>query len=314
MDIEKQPSVAIIILNWNSYQDTYECLKSLEELNYNNFHVFLVDNASEDNSYEKLQRDYQNNQFHINITFLQSGGNLGFAGGNNIGIKEAFRQGYEYYWLLNNDTIVDKNALIELVKIINDDSRIGIVGSKIYYYGTNTIWFAGGKVNFWSGDTMHIGWSEEDVGQYDSICEVDYITGCSMLFRKELIEKIGYLREDYFLYYEETDYNVRVKKAQYRILFVPQSVVYHKVSVSSGGEGNLSPYYYYYNIRNSYLFVKNTASFFHKQSTFVNILWKTLKGIIKYSIFKRKFYYIPYILLGLKHAKKGPYGKLQTKF
>ncbi|MGG3832885.1 glycosyltransferase family 2 protein [Geobacillus thermocatenulatus] len=250
--------VAIIILNWNAYDDTFECLKSLEHLTYPYFHVFLVDNASQDGSFDKLQQDYNDGKFHLSITFIQTGENLGFAGGNNVAIREAYKQGYQYFWLLNNDTVVDPNALTPLVETLENDKQVGIVGSKIYYYGTNKIWFAGGKVNTWTGKTKHIGIKEEDVGQYDQVKEVDYITGCSLGFRREVLETVGYMCEDYFLYYEETDWNVRANQYGWEIKYVPQSRVHHKVSASSGGEKNLSPIVAFYDIRNGYWFVKRT--------------------------------------------------------
>ena len=206
-------SVAVILLNWNGYQDTYECLKSLETLSYPNFHVFLVDNDSSDDSFTKLKKDQESGKFNVGLTCIQSGGNLGCAGGNNVGIKRAYEQGFDYYWMLNNDTYVDPDALSTLVEVIENDKKVGIVGSKIYYADTKLLWFAGGSVNPYIGTSKMIGIEEEDKGQYDEQKEVDFIVGCSMLFNREVIESIGYLEEDYFIYYEDTDWNLRAKKA-----------------------------------------------------------------------------------------------------
>lgn len=294
--------VAIIILNWNAYNDTFECLKSLEHLTYPYFHVFLVDNASQDGSFDKLQQDYKSGKFHIPITFIQTGANLGFAGGNNVAIKEAYNQGYQYFWMLNNDTVVDPNALTPLVEVLEKDKQAGIVGSKIYYYGTNKIWFAGGKVNTWTGTTKHIGIKEEDIGQYDQVKEVDYITGCSLFFRRELLETVGYMHEDYFLYYEETDWNVRAKLHGWKIKYIPQSVIYHKVSASSGGEKNLSPIVAFYDIRNGYWLVKRTQKERLKVLTaFCYAYYKALKKLLKIFIMNqdRKIERIGFIGKGL---------------
>ncbi|MBE2904513.1 glycosyltransferase family 2 protein [Anoxybacillus flavithermus] len=273
--------VAIIILNWNAYDDTFECLKSLEHLTYPYFHVFLVDNASQDNSFDKLQEDYKEGKFNVPITFIQTGANLGFAGGNNVAIKEAYNQGYQYFWMLNNDTVVDPNALTPLVEALEKDKQVGIVGSKIYYYGTNKIWFAGGKVNTWTGATKHIGIKEEDIGQYDRQSEVDYITGCSLCFRKEVIENVGYMFEDYFLYYEETDWNIRARQNNWSIKFVPDSIVFHKISASSGGEENPAPYVGYYDIRNSLVFIKRTQPDYKIVVAFLYSIWKVIKKIVR---------------------------------
>ncbi|MGP9076919.1 glycosyltransferase family 2 protein [Geobacillus thermodenitrificans subsp. calidus] len=273
--------VAIIILNWNAYDDTFECLKSLEHLTYPYFHVFLVDNASQDGSFNKLQQDYNEGKLQLDITFIQTGKNLGFAGGNNVAIKKAYEQGYQYFWMLNNDTVVDPNALTSLVEVLEKEEKVGIVGSKIYYYGTNKIWFAGGKVNTWTGKTKHIGIKEEDIGQYNRQIEVDYITGCSLCFRKEVVEDIGYMLEDYFLYFEETDWNIRASQNNWYVKFVPHSIVFHKISASSGGEMNPAPYVGYYNIRNSLVFIKRTQPNYKLLVAFVYSVWKIIKKVMK---------------------------------
>jgi GT2 family glycosyltransferase len=273
--------VAIIILNWNAYDDTFECLKSLEHLTYPYFHVFLVDNASQDNSFDKLRQDYKDGKFNVPITFIQTEKNLGFAGGNNVAIKEAYKQGYEYFWMLNNDTVVDPNALTPLVETLEKDRQVGIVGSKIYYYGTNKIWFAGGKVNTWTGACVHIGFKEEDKGQYNQLKEVDYITGCSLCFRKEILETVGYMEEDYFLYYEETDWNLKSSNKGWKIVYIPNSVIYHKVSISSGGESNPSPYVAFYDIRNGHWMVKRTQKKYKWITSYLYRYYKALKKLIK---------------------------------
>lgn len=280
--------VAIIILNWNAYKDTVECLKSLEHLTYPYFHVFLVDNASQDGSFDNLQQDYKDGKFNLSITFIQTGANLGFAGGNNVAIKEVYNQGYQYFWLLNNDTVVDPNALTPLVETLEGDKQVGIVGSKIYYYGTNKIWFVGGKVNTWTGLTKHIGIKEEDIGQYDQVKEVDYITGCSLFFRRELLKTVGYMSEDYFLYYEETEWNIRVKQKGWKVLYNPSSIVFHKVSASSGGEDKQAPpYIAFYDIRNAYWMIKRTQNRIKTFTAFLYKFYKALKKIGKIFVYKQ---------------------------
>lgn len=308
--------VAIIILNWNAYNDTFECLKSLEHLTYPHFHVFLVDNASQDGSFDKLQQDYKDGKFHIPITFIQTGANLGFAGGNNVAIKQAYNQGYQYFWLLNNDTVVDPNALTPLVETLENDKQVGIVGSKIYYYGTNKIWFAGGKVNTWTGKTRHIGIKEEDVGQYDQLREVDYITGCSLGFRREILETVGYMCEDYFLYYEETDWNIRINNKGWKIVYQPSSVIYHKVSNSSGGERrSMPPYIAYYHVRNPFAMIRKMqkrCSYVRNFVAFLSMLWNVMKKSAKIFLLNEdnKFFRIELILKGFIDAINMRMGKL----
>jgi GT2 family glycosyltransferase len=302
-------SVAVILLNWNGYQDTYECLKSLETLSYSNFHVFLVDNDSSDDSFTKLKKDQESGKFNVGLTCIQSGGNLGCAGGNNVGIKRAYEQGFDYYWMLNNDTYVDPDALSTLVEVIENDKKVGIVGSKIYYADTKLLWFAGGSVNPYIGTSKMIGIEEEDKGQYDEQKEVDFIVGCSMLFSREVIGSIGYLEEDYFIYYEDTDWNLRAKKAGWKIVYVPTSIIYHKES-SSTKSSDLSPYYAYYLIRNGYLMVSRVNANY-KWMAFMYLFIRILKFHILYVLkSNNKIRRSSMILKGAFHAltnKRGQY-------
>ena len=302
-------SVAIILLNWNNYQDTYECLKTLETLTYPHFHVFLVDNDSSDDSFTRLKEDQASGKFNVGLTCIQSGGNLGCAGGNNVGIKKAYEQGFDYYWMLNNDTYVDPEALSTLVEVIDAEQKVGIVGSKIYYADTKLLWFAGGSVNSYIGTSKMIGIDEEDKGQYDEMKEVDFIVGCSMLFRKEVIEYIGYLEEDYFIYYEDTDWNIRAKKAGWKIIYVPSSIIYHKES-SSTKSSDLSPYYAYYLIRNGYLMVSRINANY-KWIAFMYLFIRILKFHILYVLkSNNKLRRSSMILKGAFHAltdKRGQY-------
>lgn len=275
------PKVAIVILNWNAYKETYECLKSLEGLVYRNFEVFLVDNDSKDGSFSNLQEDNERKKFHIAIHFLQSGSNLGFAGGNNVAIRKAYGLNFPYYWMLNNDTVIDKNSLSYLVDELDKHPDVGIAGSKIYYYNSNIIWFAGGIVNTFTGNTRHIGLREEDKGQYNARNETDYISGCSLFFRRQLIDSIGFMKEDYFLYFEETDWNLRAHNKGWKVIFVPESHVYHKVSLSSGGEKNPSPFVAFYDIRNAYWMIKRTQNRSKACISYCYKYFKAAKKIIK---------------------------------
>ena len=273
-----RPSAAVILLNLNGYDDTYACIKSLETLIYDNFHVFLVDNDSSDDSYQKLMEDNHSGRFKVGVTCIQSGGNIGCAGGNNVGIKAAFELGYDYYWMLNNDTLVEKDALSALVDVIEADSSIGIIGSKIYFAGTNILWSAGGHVNPYTSESYQYGYFEEDRGKYEEIKEVDFIVGCSMLFRRELIEDIGFLQEDYFLLYEDTDLNVRAKRAGWKIVYTPHSIIHHKESSSTQSE-DTSPFYSYYLIRNGYLMAMRN----NKRFKWIAFLYMLVR-IVKYHI------------------------------
>ncbi|MCI1880619.1 MAG: glycosyltransferase family 2 protein [Sporolactobacillus sp.] len=294
---------AIIILNWNNYKDTAECLTSIGRLTDTNFCVFVVDNHSDDHSFAQIKADYTHNKYRkIECVFIENEKNIGFAGGNNRAIRQAYNLGYDYFWLLNNDTVVTKNSLTFLLRELRRYPEVGIVGSKIYYYATHKIWFAGGRIHPYTGRTEHIGIGETDHEQYDVKRTVDYITGCSLLFRREVIDSIGFMKEKYFLYYEEAEWNLRASHHGWKVVYVPQSRIYHKVSASSGGENSPAPYVAFYEIRNGYWLIKDT------QKNRINI---TLAYLYKYyqalrktiAIYRlhenRKLLRIKYILKGL---------------
>lgn len=279
------PRVSIIILNWNGWKDTLECLESLYQIDYPNYDVILVDNGSEDDSIRKI-KDYAEGKIKVESKFFEyssenkpikiieytregaeAGGgkeqeithlspnerliliknerNYGFAEGSNIGMRYALKAlKPDYILLLNNDTVVDRQFLEELVKVAEGDPDIGFAGPKVYYYDFNgrkdVINFAGGRLNMWTGQSYHIGVNEVDEGQYDEIKEVDYVEGSAFLVREELLDRVGLLDRDYFAFWEENDLCMRGLKGGYKSVYVPNSRIWHKVSSSSS---NIKVYY-----------------------------------------------------------------------
>jgi GT2 family glycosyltransferase len=202
----------------------------LQTISYPNYKIIVVDNASGDGSVQALRSEFPT------IDIIENQKNLRFAGGNNIGLRYALEKNAEYVLLLNNDTIVEKNFLFELVHCAENDERVGIAGAKIYYYTErNKIWYAGGKIEWNIGWISHRGIRETDFNQYDQEEETDYVTGCCMLLKRNLIEKIGVLDEAYFIYGEDADWCMRAKNNGYKLMYVPTAKLYHKVSISSGG-------------------------------------------------------------------------------
>lgn len=259
--------VYIILLNWNGCRDTMECIASCRRLTYNKYRLLIVDNGSIDGSEDAIRLACPD------VEFLQNGKNLGFAGGNNRGIEYALAQGADYIWLLNNDTIVAPMALKELVAVFADNDKAGIVGSKIYYYDDpDRVWFAGGRINYRQGTTGHIGEYTKDEGQYGEVREVDYITGCSLMISREAIAAVGLMDERYFLLFEETDWNERVKKHGYTVLLAPKSHIWHKISRSLGERSAL---YNYYLFRNCLLF---TAK--HKPLLLPGVCLRKLRAVM----------------------------------
>lgn len=289
------PKVAIIILNWNGWKDTIECLESIYEVDYNNYDVIVVDNASQNDSvnkiieycngkilvkseffsynsdnkpitvleytkeevdqYEKLIKD--NNFIKINsnnkIRLILNDNNSGFSGGNNLGIKYALKTLYpDYILLLNNDTVVDKDLLLELVKVAESNEQIGIIGPKINYYNNKIKNFSvGGKINWLTGENFAI----KTVSQKQNM---DYVSGCALFIKTNLFNKIGLLPTEYFMYAEELDYCVHAKKEGFLIYNCPTTTVWHKISGSSE-----SKFVKYYRTRNRFIFMKKFSSKFN---------------------------------------------------
>lgn len=294
------PEVFIIILNFNGWPDTKECLASLEKVDYDNFEVVLIDNASKEKP--PLVADKFPN---LKITQIFNEENLGFAGGNNQGIKLAQERGAGYVLLLNNDTIVEPNFLTELVREMEEDERNSIVGPLVLFYSDKkTIWSAGGKItnHFTRGEL--IAYQETDEGHYQVPEQVDYISGTCLLIKAEVIKKIGLISEDYFLYYEDTDWCLRARKAGGRCLLVPAAKIYHKQSKSAG---EFSYPYIYYHSRNGLIF---GARFGLEITTYFLSIWIFFKQIIKLAIGYKRDWAKP-VLLGVWHFWLGKKGKLE---
>lgn len=240
--------VYIVLVNYNGWKDTLECIKSLEDIEYKNYKIVIVDNCSQDDSYTRLRESIKQD-----IKLIASDKNLGFAGGNNLGITYALSKEAEYVLLLNNDTLVEKDFLKEIIDTAERNSA-GIVGSKIKYESKrDTLWFAGGEVLWNKFYAIHYGEGEKDQGQYEEEREVSFITGCSMLISKKVFEEIGLLSEEYFMYFEDVDFCVRASGKGFKIVYSPKSVIYHKIGAAAGGEE--SPFAVKWNTRNRILFM-----------------------------------------------------------
>lgn len=257
------PLAFIIVLNWNGKDDTLDCLRSLKNLDYPNYEIVVVDNGSIDGSEEAIRSSFPS------VHFIQTGRNLGYAGGNNAGIRFALDHGADYVWLLNNDTIVDSKALTALVKTAQADPKIAFVGSKIYFYDKpNMIWCVGGSIDLAAGGrTDHPGMGQEDTGQFDTISDVGYASGCSLLASREAIAAIGFLPEEYFLYFEETDWNVAAQRKSCRTVLAPASHVWHKYADA----GEYKDRFIYYSFRNRIQIVRKYEPLYVFKAVKVNL-------------------------------------------
>lgn len=257
--MKKNYTIAVVIVNWNGKDDTVACLESLSKvvLGGNTLLPIVVDNGSTNDSVRVIKKKFP----HIHL--IENKTNVGFTGGNNIGMKYALEQGMDLIWLLNNDTIVDKNVLSFVFAF--DDPKVGATGSKIYFAPGHeyhhdrykesergkVFWYAGGIVDWNNMYASHRGVDEVDHGQYDVVEETPFITGCSLVVRKEVVQNVGMLDDRYFLYLEDLDWNIRVKKAGWKTMYTPTSIVWHVNAGSSGRPGN--PIHEYYFTRNRLL-------------------------------------------------------------
>jgi len=223
-----QPLVYVVILNWNLKDDTAECVASVLRSDYSNYRVLVVDNGSSDGSEEYLRRAFPSSEFIANAV------NLGFAAGNNIGIRYAVANGTDYVFLLNNDTAVDAAMLGQLVSYAESDPDAGMVAPKVLYYTErNRIWRLGERVQRWLPVPLSVGRDQLDIGQFPKPLELDYVAFCGVLIRRSVLDKVGLLDERFFFGYEDADLCHRTRDAGYRIVCQPAARMWHKVSRSA---------------------------------------------------------------------------------
>lgn len=243
------PKVFIIILNWRGKQDTLECLESVYKMDCPNFDVIIVDNGSTDDSVTTIKTAFPQ------ATLIENKKNLGFTGGNNIAMRYAMKNGGDYMWLLNNDTVVEPDTLSKLVDAAEKDADIGLVSPVIYYYDDpNKVQVRCSYIDwkrqkiFYPLDleTFDI-WQENEP---DRVC----LWGTALLIRRDLIEKIGYLDERFFAYWEDVDFSVRSTRAGYRNVTEISAGIRHKNPIGEPGKIKRPPHFSYYIIRNGYFF------------------------------------------------------------
>jgi len=275
------PKVFIIVLHYGNWNDTKECLASLDKLDYDNFEKIVIDNDKD---------------------------NRGFAGGNNLGIKQAMEKGTDYVLLLNNDTIVDQpDFLKKLVAAGEKNERVGILGPIIYEHGSNKIHFAGGKINWLYTKGIHITNSKFKIQNSKF---VDYITGACLLIKRKVIEKIGPMEESFFLYCEDTDWCLKARKSGFLCLVVPDSRISHKVSQNAKIE---SFSYIYYHTRNGLLLAKRNAPIFIKILAYKNSLLVYFKQVVKLIIMPSKSVWSKAIMKGIGDFYQGKFGKYEDR-
>ena len=255
--------LAIILVNWNSFPVTAGCIESLRLADYTDHSVIVVDNGSADGSGKELKEKFGH------IILIESATNLGFTGGNNLGMEYAIEQGYEYVLLLNNDTFVEKDFLTVLVTYMDSHPEAGVIQPLIYFdHDRSLVWTAGSYYNKWLGYTASVNYNKPLEKENAQIKEVDWITGCAFFTRASVLKETGLLADNLFIYYEDVDLSFRIKKAGHKLIYHPGSVIYHIAGMSNknkvkGKEGFVNPIVHYLNVRNRIWFLKRYTSPLH---------------------------------------------------
>ena len=244
--------IAFIIVNFHSDDDTLSIISDLEKSSSADIEVeiFAVDNSRSNDFYEKIEK-------HPKAIYVDSPhGNVGFAAGNNLGIIAALKRKANIICLINNDTHAPSNLVKKIMDSPITAPDIGIVGGLVYFAKGfefenqykpeekgRVIWYAGGKLDWDNVLGTHIGVNEVDEGHYQEIKDTDFVTGCLLIARADIFKKIGLLDERYCLYHEDTDFNIRVRKAGFRTIIDPNIKIWHKVAQSSGIGSELNDYF-----------------------------------------------------------------------
>ena len=236
--MKKQPTIATILINWNGFKDSKECIQSLLKVRYPHNKIIIVDNASTDDSLSLLKKE-----FGKKVHFIENKSNLGFTGANNKGFEYAFKHKFDYIFVLNNDTIVDKNIFTAfLSQFGNCSSNLGILSPKIYnYYKPEQIESKGGIIDIIKSRNYPLSYGRKEseyAKRTDIPYEITFASGSAMFIKSEVLKKIGFFDKDYFAYYEDQDFCFKANKAGFKIMYCPLARVWHKVSASTGGYKN----------------------------------------------------------------------------
>jgi hypothetical protein len=263
------PYVTIIVLNWNGCDDTLRCLSSLTQLDYSSYSIMVVDNCSTDNSVAAIRAAYPQ------IEVVTTDDNLGYVGGNNLGMEIALKRGTDLIFLLNNDTLIDPSCVSDLVQTLQSYPNIGVIGPMVYTWDNQLIVSsAGGQIDWRNADAINVGIGQLDRGQFPARA-VDFINGCGLMITREAIERVGMLDPKFFMYWEETDWCQRIKRAGFGVRFEPRARMKHKAPINVE---ELGPTTLYYMTRNRFLFFARHTPLTKKPLTLARAFHGAIRG------------------------------------
>jgi len=309
-NIEKQPKVSIVFVNWNGKKYTLDLVESLKKINYNNYDIIIVDNASTDGSQKEIKREYGKN-----VTLIENKENMGLAEGTNIGLREGLKRKSKYILTMNNDMIVKPDFLDILVNVMEEHPEVAVSTPLIYYMDPkNVIWCAGCKYTIRGFKPLYQG--KKDAGNLKE----RYVDGCDcvLMMRSDVLKKEGLLDKNFFIVHEFTEWCLRVTNKGHKCFFSPESKIWHKVEVSLKGNEKESEIWAYYNIRNWLLTVKKNKSFIYFilvlmlestiLATFRLVKWKQVKLIRTY------FVAVWHVLINKTPLDLYPYKKINNEW
>jgi GT2 family glycosyltransferase len=301
------PTVHVIIINWNGCEDTLKCLASIAASSYERTRILVVDNGSTDGSVERIRAEYPEAEI------LELGGNAGFAGGCNAAFRRLKGEGEGYYFLLNNDAVLESDAIGMLAAAAESTPEAGVWGAKVLFADDPLqIESAGAEVNLRTGRIRQVGFGEKDAGQYSEVRGCDAVNGCAMLIRPEALEAAGVFDEEFFCYFEEVDFCLRAADKGYRVLYCPDAVVYHKGAASGGGRR--SPLQLYYGVRNQLLLLSKRGG--GGIPGFLRTLYIMLLNVASAVISpgRSRLSALKWIWRGWRDYRQGKFGKARHEF
>lgn len=268
----QEPLVYVVVLAWNHQDDTVECLASLQNMTYPNTRLVVADNGSTDRTTEIVRDRFPS------VEIVHSETNLGVAGGYNLGIEYALEHQADYVLITNNDVIMDAQMLSEMVAVAEANDSAGVIMPKIYYYNRrDVIWSIGGRLRTFPPMVKMLGGEQKDGPQYSQVQKIEGAPSCTLLLKREAVEKAGMFDPKYFFYFDDWDFTERIRKSGYHVLFAPKAKMWHKVGASTQKSDKPARWWFIYGQSHVRFYLA------HRTPTILlaSILWFVFREIVK---------------------------------
>ncbi len=271
-------TLALITVLYKSDDVLEDFYKSIYIQSFKDYKLYLVDNSASDSSNHIIAECAKKYPLS-NIEYINSGGNIGVAAGNNLGIKQALNDGCTHLLLLNNDILIEQENMFS--KMIELSAQEDIITPKIFYCDSKKVWMAGGYMDYKRALGVHYGMNKQDAPEFNIAKHITYAPTCFLLIKAEVFKQVGLMDEKYFAYYDDTDFVLRALRSGYRLWYEPSLYLFHKVSSSSGGDN--SPFYIYYGNRNKIYFIRKNFKGINKALTLLYTFISRIAFLLKYN-------------------------------